>query len=86
MARPTHTLTVKKKDGESPAKQIGVAWQNDKGWFNIKLNPCVALSDREDIWINMYPIEYDDRPQVERRPRNNGNYDREFYDEEDIPF
>lgn len=40
--KPTHTLTVKKKDSSAPASKVGVAWMNDKGWLTIQLDPCVV--------------------------------------------
>ena len=53
---PTHVVMVKKKDGKSPASIAGVAWRmEDRDWFSIKLNPCTTLTDRDDIYINIYP-------------------------------
>lgn len=58
MARPTHILTVKRKtegDEKSVTNKIGVAWESKEGWFSIKLDACVVLTDRDDVWINLYP-------------------------------
>lgn len=52
---PTHVVMVKRKDGSSPASKVGSAWRDERGWFNIRLDPCVTLTDRDDIYINIYP-------------------------------
>ena len=52
---PTHVIMVKRKDGSSPASKVGSAWMNEKGWMNLRIDPCVTLTDREDIWVNIYP-------------------------------
>lgn len=61
MGRPTHVLTVKRKpknDGDKTvANRIGAGWMNAQGWLSIKLDPCTVLTDREDIYINLYPNE-----------------------------
>lgn len=51
---PTHNLVVKRK-GSSRFHRAGIAWKNDKGWFSIRLHPCIVLTDRDDIYINLYP-------------------------------
>jgi len=54
MAKPTHTLYVKKTDA-SRGRKVGVGWMNDKGWISIRLDPCTQLTDRDDVYINLYP-------------------------------
>ena len=65
MSRPTHTLYAKRK-GETHAFKIGAGWANEQGWISLKLNPCVTVSDREDVYINLYPIKREnDGPTVD---------------------
>lgn len=60
MARPTHKLSVKKKDGKYWS-QIGAGWGSQWG-INIKLNPCVTLTDRDDIYISLQPMQQRNQP------------------------
>jgi hypothetical protein len=53
--RPTHCLVVRRKFGKSFGAPIGVGWENDNGWINIKLNPCVVISHSDDVFISLYP-------------------------------
>lgn len=53
MAKPDYFLYAKKKGSKAGAK-IGAAWDTDWGSISIKLNPCVVLTDRDDIYINLY--------------------------------
>lgn len=59
MAKPTHYLYVKRKDGKSKAMCVGAGWMNEEGWISVQLNPCVTLTDREDVYINLYPARDD---------------------------
>jgi hypothetical protein len=56
--KPTHVLVVKKKDSDAPGRRLGVAWESDKG-ISIRLYPCVTISDRDDVWISLYPYKKD---------------------------
>jgi len=90
MGRPTHVVTVKVKDGDSPAAKVGVAWMNDQGWMSVKLNPCVSLTDRDDIYINIYPDKYRDRVPAPK-PRSWSGADPDDYgpppcEDEEVPF
>ena len=55
---PTHNLCVKMKDKE-PARfvQVGVAWENEKGQVNIRLNPGTVLGwrDLEEMTLTLFP-------------------------------
>lgn len=92
-AKPTHKLTVKKKDGTGITHRIGSAWQNEKGWFSIQLDPCITLTDRDDVFISLYPNEpysgtYDDQ-EPKRRPESRQAPSNPYYGNEDdseIPF
>ena len=53
--RPTHRLVVKKKNTKFWS-QIGVGWAGEYG-INIKLNPYVTLTDRDDFYISVKPIK-----------------------------
>jgi hypothetical protein len=68
MSYPTHRVTVRKKptgDGEGErtfSHDVGAAWQNKDGRISIQLKPCVVLTDRDDIYINLYPTEPKPKP------------------------
>ena len=51
--KPSHFLYAKRKSGGSSVR-IGAAWPNKWGGISIKLNPCVFLTDRDDIYLNIY--------------------------------
>lgn len=53
--RPTHNVVVAKKDNAKDRIEVGSGWMNEQGWISIKLRPCVVLSDRDDIFISIYP-------------------------------
>jgi len=59
MAKPSHVVMIKKKDGKF-YHRVGAAWEDDRGFLSIKLDPCIVLSDRDDIFINIFPNK--DRP------------------------
>lgn len=64
---PTHYLTVKKKEPkESKTQYVGVAWMDEYGRISIKIDACVVLTDRDDVWVSLYPIDqqYNRRPTV----------------------
>lgn len=93
MSRPTHVVTVKVKDNDAPASKVGVAWLNQKGWMSIRLNPCVTLTDRDDIYINVYPDKYRDQPPRQEQRQRSWAVDDQAddhgpppYGDEDVPF
>ena len=61
--RPTHKITMKKKDSNRPPIRIGSAWQNDIG-FNFLLDPgvCISWRDCEDCYFNIYEVQDEDSP------------------------
>lgn len=58
---PTHNLCVREKDADARWGQIGVAWENEDGSFVIRLNPCVTLSQRDDLLIKLYRKDHGQR-------------------------
>jgi|WetSurSiteA1Bulk_404760.scaffolds.fasta_scaffold08174_1 hypothetical protein len=54
MAKPTHTLYVKRK-GTKHGRRVGVGWMNSKGWIYLRLDICTHLTDDTEIYINLYP-------------------------------
>lgn len=56
--KPSHFLYAKRKDdkGKSSAR-IGAGWINEWGGISLKLNPCVFLTDRDDIYLTLYKNE-----------------------------
>jgi len=78
MARPDYKLCAKKKDAKSKyAPQIGAGWVDEWGNIRIKLNPCVQLDDRDDIYINLYKIKDE---QIDEEPPTPSNW------YSDVPF
>jgi len=89
VARPDFNLCVKKVEGNAPFSQIGVAWSNDKGQLRIKLNPCVTLTDREDITIYLFPADAFTKqglPRQERPSQDNFDYGPPPMTDDDVPF
>jgi hypothetical protein len=60
VSKPTHKLIIKKKTSrDAPPErsyQAGVAWENDKGWISIALDPCTVLKGNDDFFISLYPL------------------------------
>jgi hypothetical protein len=53
---PTHVVMVKKRDSNEPSVRVGSAWKHDTNdWFTVRLFPTITLTDRDDIYINIYP-------------------------------
>jgi hypothetical protein len=63
--RPDWILAVKQKDGDDRTV-VGAGWNTEHGGISIRLNPCVVLTDREDIWILLKPNKYKNEPRRER--------------------
>ena len=53
--RPDHKVVVKRK-GTKYWSQIGAGWSTEFGGINLKLNPFVTLSDHEDFYIAIRPV------------------------------
>lgn len=83
--RPTHRLTIKRKEPGSFAHSIGAAWMNDSGAVTIVLNPGVVLSHRdcEDHYLGLWPNERHEK--TPRAEATSGYNDRDEADDE-IPF
>ena len=60
--RPTHNLCVKRREGVGPWIRIGAAWINDKGQFNLVLDPGASLSwrDMDDLGVMLFPNKHRD--------------------------
>jgi hypothetical protein len=85
-----YRLVIRRKEKGSGFHQVGVAWERDDkpGSFTIRLHPCVVLTDRDDIYINLFPNKFPDRakvdePQVESKP---STQPWDPNDGDDIPF
>lgn len=46
--------------------EIGAGWENPDGSIQIKISPCVTLTDDPDITIRLFPADY--QPQTSRPP------------------
>jgi hypothetical protein len=87
MARPDFKLFVKKKDAKHGV-QIGAGWSNDWGGISIKLNTCTVLTDRDDIYITLYPAR-DTKPQPsfdDPPPHGPSDFREPPLDDDNIPF
>jgi len=61
--RPDYILVVKRRDGEDRT-YAGAGWTTEHGGISLKLNPCVVLTDREDVWLLLKPN--DEKPKKGR--------------------
>lgn len=56
--KPSHFLYAKrKKDKGKSSVRIGAGWINEWGGISLKINPCVFLTDRDDIYLTLYKNE-----------------------------
>ena len=55
-AKPDWILVVRAKDGEDRT-YAGAGWNTEYGGISIKLNPCIQLTDRPDVWLLLKPYE-----------------------------
>lgn len=87
MAKPDYNLCVVQEDRKG-FSQLGAAWVNDKGQIQIKLNPCVTLSDRSDIKIYLFKAEttWRDNRRSDSKPINPDDYGPPPMDDDDVPF
>ena len=74
--RPDQRLVVKRK-GDKYWTQVGVGWSNEFGGINLKLNPYVTLSDRDDFYIAVRPAKTGDSIPAQEPP---------FPTDEEVPF
>jgi hypothetical protein len=58
-ARPDWIVQVSKKEGDDRTI-VGAAWNTEHGGISIRLNPCVILTDRDDVWILLKPNAFKD--------------------------
>jgi hypothetical protein len=54
---PTHVLKVKERPPGKNTCSIGVGFLNNDGSISIMLNPCVALTSHDNVYINLFPID-----------------------------
>jgi hypothetical protein len=54
--KPTHVLKVKEREGNGKTT-IGVGWLNDDGSMSISLHPCVILTWKDNVMINLFPVD-----------------------------
>lgn len=62
--KPTHRLKVFNKKTEANNPDLGAGWLNPDGRITIVLNPCVVLTQSEDLVFTLFPI---DRPKEEKK-------------------
>lgn len=90
--RPDFNLCVKPKEGPGVNTKIGVAWSDEQGRFSIKLNPCVVLSHADDVWISLYPADYQEQSRQKHYPnpkppaQDNFDYGPPPMTDDDVPF
>jgi len=75
--RPDHRLVVRKKNAKYWT-QVGVGWSNDFEGINLKLNPCVTLTDRDDLYVAIRPIKMTEPAPPDEEPP--------FPTDENVPF
>jgi len=57
---PTYTLFIASKENPKKEKtKAGVAFPNEFGGLNLKLNPGIVLRWNDDVYFNLNPFESD---------------------------
>jgi hypothetical protein len=85
--RPDYNVSFIMRGQDDMKGNIGVAWKSDKddGRISMKLNPKVVLEWHPDMFITLFPQEYDADG---GRVKNNASSSRRGRkdDDDDIPF
>lgn len=86
-SKPKYWLKITDKNNTKDRAQAGVAFENEFGQLNIKLNPGIVLRWNDEVFItlNLYTDEYPSPggklPATKRKEEKEGNDD-----DGDIPF
>jgi hypothetical protein len=88
--KPEYNLCVRKKDSDDRYTQVGAAWLDDsgRGSINIKLNPCVILSNADNMNFVLF-LNKDNTRRVHREPtrqHSEPDYGPPPVDDDDVPF
>ena len=90
--RPDYNVCVKPKEGGNAYTKIGGAWKDDQGRISITLHPCVVLSAKDDVWISLYPNNYQNQGEKHRQKDysrshdNPDNWGPPPMSDDDVPF
>lgn len=95
--RPDYNVSFVMRGEDDNKGTIGVGWKSDKddGRISIKLNPKVVIEWHPDLFITLFPIEYDAQGNRKRNDEGGGNNrraasgggrSRSRDDDDDIPF
>jgi hypothetical protein len=86
--RPKYWLKITDKKNTKDRAQAGVAFENEFGQLNIKLNPGIVLHWNDEVFITLNPYSDDYPPPGSKLPvvkRKEGE-DGEGGDDGDITF
>lgn len=90
--RPDYTVSFVMRGQDDMKGNIGVAWKSDKddGRISIKLNPLVEIKWHPDLFITLFPQEYNEdgsrKMNNERSGGGSRRSSRARDDDDDIPF
>lgn len=90
--RPDYNVSFVMRGNDDMKGTIGVAWKSDKddGRISIKLNPLVEIKWHPDLFITLFPIEYNEdgsrKMNNERSGGGSRRSSRARDDDDDIPF
>ena len=83
MAKPDYNLCAV-KDDQKMFHQVGAAWVNDKDQISIRLNPCVTLTDRDDVKLYLFPANQ--QPRKSSRWQSEPGHEPPPPTDDDVPF
>jgi hypothetical protein len=89
--RPDYNMSFVMRGQDDHKGTIGVAWKsdNDDNRIKIRLNPKVVLEWHPDLFITLFPIEYNadgSQKRSERSGSSGGSRRGRRDDDDDIPF
>lgn len=91
--RPDYNLCVKPKEGQGVYTKVGVAWKDEQDRISIVLHPCVVLTAKDEVWISLYPADYQGQGQQHRQRNYNSrkqadpdDYGPPPMSDDDVPF
>lgn len=85
---PDFKLQLKEKDGDGRNNFVGVAWHNNSGGINIKLNPGIALTYElsERYFLTLWALSEEEYRKAYQRMNPGQTPPPRPNDNEDIPF
>lgn len=51
---PDYILSVKDRETNVSTK-VGAGWLNEKGHISVRINPCVVIDWKDDVFVTLFP-------------------------------